>query len=128
MGKRRIQLKTEKERGGEEMVEKQCTACRRTEKMEADIAFECWKINGGPFTAFDCPYCDPGIMIPKQVIEETEAKDEKRKTPRQTKRKKITDINTLFPSNVTRYKFQSNAKSCLFRQLLLSKETTCCSS
>ena len=50
-------------------------------------------------------------MIPKQVIEETEAKDEKRKTPRQTKRKKITDINTLFPSNVTRQKFQSKNKT-----------------
>lgn len=110
------------------MVEKQCTAYRRTEKMEADIVFQCWEINGGPFPALDCPYCDPGIMIPRQVIEETEAEDEKRKTPRQTKRKKITDINTLFPSNVTRYNFQSNAKSCPFRQLLLSKETTCCSS
>ena len=32
-GKKKIQLKTEKERSGEEMVEKQCTACRRTEKM-----------------------------------------------------------------------------------------------
>lgn len=32
-------MKTEKERGGEEMVEKQCTACRRTEKMGADIVF-----------------------------------------------------------------------------------------
>ncbi len=72
-------MKTEKERGGEEMVEKQCTACRRTEKMEADIAFECWKINGGPFTAFDCPYCDPGIMIPKQVIEETGPRTKKEK-------------------------------------------------
>ena len=34
-----FQMKTEKGRGGEEMVEKQCTACRRTEKMEADIVF-----------------------------------------------------------------------------------------
>ena len=38
-----FQMKTEKERGGEEMVEKQCTACRRTEKMEADIVFNAGK-------------------------------------------------------------------------------------
>ena len=61
------------------MVEKQCTACRRTEKMEADIAFECWKINGGPFTAFDCPFCSRGMRIPKQVIDETEEAEEKEK-------------------------------------------------
>ena len=61
------------------MVEKQCTACRRTEKMEADIAFECWEINGGPFPAFDCPFCSRGMRIPKQVIDETEEAEEKEK-------------------------------------------------
>ena len=34
-----FQMKTEKEQGGEEMFEKQCTPCRRTEKMGADIVF-----------------------------------------------------------------------------------------
>ena len=72
-------MKTEKERGGEEMVEKQCTACRRTEKMEADIAFEYWEMDGGPFPVFDCPFCSRGMRIPKQVIDETEEAEEKEK-------------------------------------------------
>ena len=72
-------MKTEKERGGEEMVEKQCTACRRTEKMEADIAFECWEMDGCPFPVFDCPFCSKGMRIPKQVIDETEEAEEKEK-------------------------------------------------
>ena len=72
-------MKTEKERGGEEMVEKQCTPCRRTEKMEADMVFECWKMDGGPFPVSECPFCGRGTRIPKQVIGETEAEEEKEK-------------------------------------------------
>ena len=74
-----FQMKTEKERGGVELFEKQCTPCRRTEMMGADIDLYCWEINGGPFPAFDCPFCSRGMRIPKQVIDETEEAEEKEK-------------------------------------------------
>lgn len=88
MGKRRLRLRTEKGRDGEETVERQCTACRGREKMDADIVFECWEMDGGPFPVFDCPFCDAGMMIPRQVIEETEAEEEKEKHLGRPKRKR----------------------------------------
>ena len=47
--------------------------------MEADIAFECWEFADGTFPVFDCPFCETGMMIPKQVIEETKAAKQKEK-------------------------------------------------
>ena len=74
--KKRLRLKTEKI-DGEEMVVMECATCHRRENVEADIAFECWEFDGGPFPVFDCPFCETGMMIPKQVIEETKAAEEK---------------------------------------------------
>lgn len=48
-----------------------------TENVEADIVFECWEFDEGPFPMFECPFCGSGTMIPRQVIEETEAEEEK---------------------------------------------------
>ena len=76
--KKRLRLKTEKI-DGEEMVVMECATCHRRENVEADIAFECWEFDGGPFPVFDCPFCATGLMIPKQVIEETKAEEEKEK-------------------------------------------------
>ena len=66
--KKRLRLKTEKI-DGEEMVVMECATCHRRENVEADIAFECWEFDGGPFPVFDCPFCETGMMIPKQEIE-----------------------------------------------------------
>ena len=54
--KKRLRLKTEKI-DGEEMVVMECATCHRRENVEADIAFECWEFDGGPFPVFDCPFC-----------------------------------------------------------------------
>lgn len=85
--KKRLRLKTEKI-DGEEMVVMECATCHRRENVEADIAFECWEFDGGPFPVFDCPFCETGLMIPKQVIEETKAEEEKEKRLGRPKRKR----------------------------------------
>ena len=54
-------------------------SCRRTENVDADIAFECWEMDGGPFPVSECPFCGRGTRIPKQVIDETEEAEEKEK-------------------------------------------------
>ena len=64
---------------GEEMVRMECVSCHGRENVEADMAFECWEISGGPFPMFDCPFCKTGTMIPRQVIEETEEEEEREK-------------------------------------------------
>ena len=89
--KKRLRLKTEKI-DGEEMVVMECATCHRRENVEADIAFECWEFAGGPFPVFDCPFCETGMMIPKQVIEETKAAEEKEKHLGRPKRKKKLNI------------------------------------
>lgn len=63
--------------------------------MEADIAFECWEFDGGPFPVFDCPFCKTGLMIPKQVIEETKAAEEKEKRLADRKEKEIELLYTI---------------------------------
>ena len=85
--KKRLRLKTEKI-DGEEMVVMECATCHRRENVEADIAFECWEFAGGPFPVFDCPFCETGMMIPKQVIEETKEAEEKEKNLGRPKRKR----------------------------------------
>ena len=87
MGKRRLRLRTGKGREGD-TVERECTACRGREKIDADVVFECWEMDGGPFPVFDCPFCDEGRMVPRQVIEETEDGREKEKHLGRPKRKR----------------------------------------
>ncbi len=84
--KKRLWLKAEKI-DGEEVIRMECLSCHRTENAEADIVFECWDFDGGPFPVFDCPFCDGGIMIPRQVIEETGEDEEKEKPLGRPKRK-----------------------------------------
>ena len=62
MGKRRLRLRTGKGREGETVE--------------------------GPFPVFDCPFCDEGRMVPRQVIEETEDGREKEKHLGRPKRKR----------------------------------------
>lgn len=71
-------MKTES-RDGEETVRMECVSCHRCEDVEADIAFECWEMDGGPFPMFQCPFCGTGTVIPRQVIEETEEEEEREK-------------------------------------------------
>ena len=78
MGKKRLKLKTERI-DGEEVVRMECVSCHGTEDADADIVFECWEMDGGPFPVFECPFCSRGMRIPKQVIEETEEAEEKEK-------------------------------------------------
>lgn len=63
--------------------------------MEADIAFECWEFAGVPFPMFDCPFCETGLMIPKQVIEETKAAEQKEKHLVRPERKVIEHLYTI---------------------------------
>ena len=78
MGKKRLRLKTERI-GGEEVVRMECVSCHGTEDADADMVFECWEMDGGPFPVSECPFCGRGTRIQKQVIEETEAEEEKEK-------------------------------------------------
>ena len=78
MGKKRLKLKTERI-DGEEVVRMECVSCHGTEDADADIVFECWEMDGGPFPVFECPFCGRGTRIPKQVIDETEEAEEKEK-------------------------------------------------
>lgn len=78
MGKKRLKLKTERI-DGEEVVRMECVSCHGTEDADADIVFECWEMDGGPFPVFECPFCSRGMRIPKQVIDETEEAEEKEK-------------------------------------------------
>ena len=75
---KRLRLKSENI-DGEEMVRMECVSCHGWENVEAGIAFECWEFDGGPFPMFECPFCDSGTMIPRQVIEETKVEEEKEK-------------------------------------------------
>ncbi len=54
-----------------------CVIYRYKKAVDADIAFECWEINGGPFSIFGCPNCGCETLIPLQVIEETEKAEKK---------------------------------------------------
>lgn len=83
MERKRLRLKPEII-DGEEMVRMECVSCHGRENVEADIAFECWEFDGGPFPMFECPLCGSGTMIPRQVIEETEAEEETRKKRKST--------------------------------------------
>mgnify|MGYP004557843767 FL=1 len=78
MEKKELRLKTERIHG-EEVVRRECVSCHRTENVDADIAFECWEMDGGPFPVSECPFCGRGTRIPKQVIDETEEAEEKEK-------------------------------------------------
>ena len=78
MGKKRLRLKTERI-DGEEVVRMECVSCHGTEDADADIVFECWEMDGGPFPVFECPFCSRGMRIPKQFIDETEEAEEKEK-------------------------------------------------
>lgn len=97
MEKKRLELKSR--RTGEyveydgvreytEVVDMGCVRCGYEESVDADMVFECWEMCGGPFPAFDCPRCGHGTMIPRQVIEETEAEEEKEKHLGRPKRKR----------------------------------------
>ena len=85
--KKILRLKTEKI-DGEEMVVMECATFHRGENVEADIAFECWEFDGGPFPVFNCPFCETELMILKQVIEETKEAEEKEKNLGRPKRKR----------------------------------------
>lgn len=87
MEKKILNLKTKKI-DGEEIVEMECATCHKTENVDADIVFECWEFDGGPFPVFDCPFCETGMMIPKQVIDETKEEEEKEKHLGRPKRKR----------------------------------------
>ena len=87
MERKRLRLKSEII-DGEEMVRLECVSCHGRENVEADIAFGCWEFDGGPFPMFECPFCGSGTMIPRQVIEETEAEEEKEKHLGRPKRKR----------------------------------------
>ena len=78
MGKKRLRLKTERI-DGEEVVRMECVSCHGTEDADADMVFECWEMDGGPFPVSECPFCSRGMRIPKQVIYETEEAEEKEK-------------------------------------------------
>ena len=64
---------------GEEIVRMECGTCHKKENIEADIVFECWEFSSGPFPVFDCPFCQTGFVISKQVIDETEEEERKEK-------------------------------------------------
>ena len=57
----------------------ECVSCHGTEDADADMVFECWEMDGGPFPVSECPFCGRGTRIPQQVIGETEAEEEKEK-------------------------------------------------
>ena len=78
MGKKRLRLKTERI-DGEEVVRMECVSCHGTEDADADMVFECWEMDGGPFPVSECPFCSRGMRIPEQVIDETEETEEKEK-------------------------------------------------
>ena len=85
--RKRLRLKSEII-DDEEMVRMECVSCHGRENVGADIAFECWEFDGGPFPMFECPFCRSGSMIPRQVIEETEAEEEKERHLGRPKRKR----------------------------------------
>ena len=57
----------------------ECVSCHGTEDADADMVFERWEMDGGPFPVFECPFCGRGTRIPKQGIDETEEAEEKEK-------------------------------------------------
>lgn len=71
-----------------EVVDMKCIKCGYEEEMDADIVFECWEFSDDPFPVFDCPKCNDGMMIPKQIIDETEANEEKKKHLGRPKKKR----------------------------------------
>lgn len=66
----------------EEVVDMKCVTCNYQEAIDADIVFECWEMNGGPFPIFTGPHCNHETFIPLQVIKETEEAEKKENTPR----------------------------------------------
>ncbi len=70
-----------------EVVDMKCTHCGYEESTEADMVFECWEFSDDPFPICECVKCGHMAMIPKQVIEETEAPEEKKKHLSKPKRK-----------------------------------------
>ena len=87
--KKRLRLKTEKI-DGEEMVVMECATCHRRENVEADIAFECWEFDGGPFVR---------LSVLRDGNDDSEAGDRgnegsrrKRKAPGQTEKKKKLNV------------------------------------
>ncbi len=54
----------------------ECVSCHGTEDADADMVFECWEMDGGPFPVFECPFYGRGTRIQKQVIDETEEAEE----------------------------------------------------
>ena len=84
---KRLRLKSEII-DGEKMVRMEYMPCHGRGNVEADITFECWEFDGGPFPMFECPFCGSKTMIPRQVIEETKAEEEKEKHLGRPKRKR----------------------------------------
>ena len=67
------------EREYEEVVDMECAGCHCREPVDADLAFECWETSDDPFPIFVCPECGHPTMIPRQVIEGTEAEERKKR-------------------------------------------------
>ncbi len=70
-----------------EVVDMKCTHCGYEESAEADMVFECWEFSDDPFPICECVKRGHMAMVPKQVIEETEASEEKKKDLSKLKRK-----------------------------------------
>ena len=94
MGKKRLRLKTERI-DGEEVVRMECVSCHGTEDADADIVFECWEMDGGPFPVSECPFCGRGTRIPKQGHRGDRGGRGKGKAPGQTEKQKIVDISLV---------------------------------